>query len=146
REQDRPRAGPPEAGEDTLGRGQAPAPGEDAAAQQPEQRLDAGPGPGPGPRPAAAGAPKPDNARPNRELKVQGDTDLRRRRRALGPPASGGLAPGHGVLISLDPLPDVRVSDLRSALETQLHQAAGGTLRVVPGRRVKQVPAAREEA
>ncbi|XP_037348508.1 putative sodium-coupled neutral amino acid transporter 10 isoform X2 [Talpa occidentalis] len=134
------RGGRPLDRKDALGGDQAPAAGEDAAVQEPEQRPDAGPGP----RPAVAGAPKPDNARPNRELKVQGDADLRRRRRAAAPPAGGGPALEDSVLISLDPLPGVQLSDLRSALEAQLHQAAGGTLRVVHGRRVKQAPALEE--
>ncbi|EPY84620.1 hypothetical protein CB1_000462001 [Camelus ferus] len=59
--------------------------------------------------------------------------------------AEGGPAPNDGVVISFNPLPDVQVSDLRSALEAQLHQAAGGALRVVQGRQIKQLPGALEE-
>lgn len=89
-----------------------------------------------GPRP---GAQKLDNAKPNRELKVQAGSDLRRRRRDAAPAQDG-------LLVGLHPLPQAHVSDLRSALETQLHQAAGGALRVVHGRQVKQMPTGLEEA
>ena len=63
----------------------------------------------------------------------------------MAPRAEAGPAPKDGVIISFNPLPDVQVNDLRSALETQLHQAAGGALRVVPGRQIKQLPRALEE-
>ncbi|XP_059762549.1 putative sodium-coupled neutral amino acid transporter 10 isoform X6 [Balaenoptera ricei] len=118
-----------------------PAPREDAAIQEPEQRPD----PELGPKPAMLGDQKPDNAKPNRDLKVQAGSDLRRRRRDVAPRADVGPAPKDGVIISFNPLPDVQVNDLRSALETQLHQAAGGALRVVPGRQIKQLPGALEE-
>ncbi|KAM9044886.1 solute carrier family 38 member 10 isoform 4-T4 [Megaptera novaeangliae] len=118
-----------------------PAPREDAAIQEPEQRPD----PELGPKPAMLGDQKPDNAKPNRDLKVQAGSDLRRRRRDVAPRADAGPAPKDGVIISFNPLPDVQVNDLRSALETQLHQAAGGALRVVPGRQIKQLPGALEE-
>ncbi|XP_068387826.1 solute carrier family 38 member 10 isoform X7 [Eschrichtius robustus] len=118
-----------------------PAPREDAAIQEPEQRPD----PELGPKPAMLGDQKPDNAKPNRDLKVQAGSDLRRRRRDVAPRAEAGPAPKDGVIISFNPLPDVQVNDLRSALETQLHQAAGGALRVVPGRQIKQLPGALEE-
>ncbi|XP_060027773.1 putative sodium-coupled neutral amino acid transporter 10 isoform X2 [Erinaceus europaeus] len=116
-----------------------PAPEGDIAIPEPGQRLSSELGP-------QAGLPvaqKPDHAKPNRELKVQAGSDLRRRRRDTAP-EEGALPPKDGVLISLHPLPDVQLNDLRSALETQLHQAAGGALRVVPGRQVKQT--ALEEA
>ncbi|XP_026936786.1 solute carrier family 38 member 10 isoform X2 [Sagmatias obliquidens] len=118
-----------------------PAPREDAAIQEPEQRLD----PELGPKPAMLGDQKPDNAKPNRDLKVQAGSDLRRRRRDVAPRAEAGPAPKDRVIISFNPLPAVQVSDLRSALETQLHQAAGGALRVVPGRQIKQLLGALEE-
>ncbi|XP_058902403.1 solute carrier family 38 member 10 isoform X3 [Kogia breviceps] len=114
---------------------------EHAAIQEPEQRPD----PELGPKPAMLGDQKPDNAKPNRDLKVQAGSDLRRRRRDVAPRAEVGPAPKDGVIINFNPLPDVQVSDLRSALETQLHQAAGGALRVVPGRQIKQLPGALEE-
>ncbi|XP_054987720.1 putative sodium-coupled neutral amino acid transporter 10 isoform X2 [Sorex araneus] len=93
--------------------------------------------PEPGPRP---GAQKPDNAKPNRELKVQAGSDLRRRRRDAGP------AQEEGALLGFHPLPQAHLSDLRGALETQLHQAAGSALRVVHGRQVKQMPTGLKEA
>uniref|UniRef100_E1BF27 Solute carrier family 38 member 10 n=1 Tax=Bos taurus TaxID=9913 RepID=E1BF27_BOVIN len=123
------------------GREHVPAPWENTAGQEPEQRPD----PELGPKPAIPGDQKPDNAKPNRDLKVQAGSDLRRRRRDVAPLAEAGLAPKDGVIISFNSLPEVQVNDLRSALETQLHQAAGGALRVVPGRQIKQLPGALEE-
>ncbi|XP_046531315.1 putative sodium-coupled neutral amino acid transporter 10 isoform X2 [Equus quagga] len=130
-----------EVGQKTLGRDHVPAPGEDTAVQEPEQRPD----PELGPKPAVPGAQKPDNAKPNRDLKVQAGSDLRRRRREVAPLAEAGPASKDRVIISFNPLPDVQVSDLRSALENQLHQAAGGALRVVHSRQIKQLPLALEE-
>ncbi|XP_014644841.1 PREDICTED: putative sodium-coupled neutral amino acid transporter 10 [Ceratotherium simum simum] len=129
----------PEAGKKTLGGDHHL--GEDAAVQEPEQRPD----PDLGPKLAVPGAQKPDNAKPNRDLKVQAGSDLRRRRRDVAPLAEVGPASKDGVIISFNPLPDVPVNDLRSALETQLHQAAGGALRVVHSRQIKQLPQALEE-
>ncbi|VCW68362.1 unnamed protein product [Gulo gulo] len=112
--------------------------GEDTAVQEPERRQDPDPGPVPG-------AQKLDHAKANRDLKVQAGSDLRRRRRDVAPGAGGDPAPRDRVIISFNPLPDVQVSDLRRALETQLHQAAGGALWVVHGRQVKQLVGAPEE-
>ncbi|MBZ3891756.1 Vacuolar amino acid transporter 2 [Sciurus carolinensis] len=125
----------------------APAPheqlraGEDIVVQEPKQRPD----PEPGPRVAAPGAEKPDNAKPNRDLKLQAGSDLRRRRRDLASHPEEP-APKDGVIISFNPLPDVQVNDLRSALDAQLRQAAGAALQVVHSRQIKQVPGALEEA
>ncbi|KAM4844051.1 solute carrier family 38 member 10 isoform 2-T2 [Thomomys bottae] len=115
---------------------------EDATLQEPIRRLD----PEPGPRRAAPGGQKPDNAKPNRDLKVQAGADLRRRRRDLAPGPAGKPAPQDGVVINFNPLPDVQVNDLRGALDTQLRQAAGAALQVVRSRQVKQLPGALEEA
>ncbi|XP_062936965.1 solute carrier family 38 member 10 isoform X2 [Cynocephalus volans] len=141
-------AGQPEAVKEAHGGEHAPAPpgqpraGEDATEQEPKQRPDSVLGP----RPAVPGAQKPDNAKPNRDLKLQAGSDLRRRRRDLAARAEGGLALKDGVVISLHPLPDVRLNDLRSALDAQLRQAAGGALQVVHSRQIKHLPGAREEA
>lgn len=123
------------------GREHVPAPREDTAGQEPKQRPD----PELGPKPAIPGDQKLDNAKPNRDLKVQAGSDLRRRRRDVAPLAEAGMAAKDGVIISFNSLHDVQVNDLRSALETQLHQAAGGALRVVPGRQIKQLPGTLEE-
>ncbi|XP_059006129.1 putative sodium-coupled neutral amino acid transporter 10 isoform X6 [Mustela lutreola] len=112
--------------------------GEDTAVQEPERRQNPDPGPIPG-------AQKLDHAKANRDLKVQAGSDLRRRRRDVAPGAGGDPAPRDRVIISFNPLPDVQVNDLRRALETQLHQAAGGALWVVHGRQVKQLVGAPEE-
>ncbi|XP_039715512.1 solute carrier family 38 member 10 isoform X1 [Pteropus medius] len=129
-------------GGDHLGGDNEPAPREDAPVLEPDQR----PNPELGPKQAIPGAQKPDLAKPNRDLKVQAGSDLRRRRRDVAPRADGGLASDDGVIISFNSLPDVQVNDLRSALDTQLRQAAGGALHVVHSRQIKQLPGIPEEA
>lgn len=97
--------------------------------------------PEPGPRPAFPDPQRSENGKPSRELKVQVDSDLRRRRDTV--PAQEEVP-----LLGFQPLPGAQGSDLRSALETQLHQAAGGVggaLRVLSGRQVKQANTALEE-
>ncbi|XP_014383876.1 PREDICTED: putative sodium-coupled neutral amino acid transporter 10, partial [Myotis brandtii] len=98
--------GHPEAKKEALGGDHVPAPRQDAAAQEPEQKPD----PELGPQQAVPGAQKLDNVKPNRDLKVQVGADLRRRRRDVAP-VDEGPVPNEGVIISFDSLHDVRVSD-----------------------------------
>ncbi|NXQ62856.1 AVT6B protein, partial [Anthoscopus minutus] len=116
------------------------------------------------PGPQDAPAPKPENGaaaprdpqqpehdvKPNRDLKLQGGLDLRRRRRDLLPPdleedgdedgeEEAAAAGAGGVLIGLNPLPDVKVNDLRSALETRLSRVAEGAQHLVRSRHIQQV-------
>lgn len=113
-----------------------------AAIQEAKQRPD----PNSGPKLAVPGGQKPENAKPNRDLKVQAGSDLRRRRRDLASRPEQELAPKDGVIISFNSLPDVQVNDLRSALDTQLRQAAGAALQVVHSRQIKQLSGDLEEA
>ncbi|XP_052615800.1 putative sodium-coupled neutral amino acid transporter 10 isoform X4 [Peromyscus californicus insignis] len=104
------------------------------------------PDPNSGPRRAVPGGQKPENAKPNRDLKVQAGSDLRRRRRDLASHPEQELAPKDGVIISFNSLPNVQGNDLRGALDTQLRQAAGAALQVVHSRQIKQLPGDLEEA
>lgn len=137
----RAQGGHPEAKKEALGGDHVPAPRQDAAIQAPEQKPD----PELRPQQAVPGAQKLDNVKPNRDLKVQVGADLRRRRRDVAP-VDEGPVPNEGVVIHFDPLPDVRVGDLRSALDAQLRRAAGGALRVGHSRQLKELPGAPEEA
>lgn len=137
----RAQGGHPEAKKEALGGDHVPVPRQDAAIQTPEQKPD----PELGPQQAVPGAQELDNVKPNRDLKVQVGADLRRRRRDAAP-ADEGLVSHEGVAVHLDPLPNVRVGDLRSALDARLRQAAGGALQVGHSRQLQELPGAPEEA
>lgn len=80
-----------------------------------------------------------DEARPqgsHEKVRDQGDTDLRRRRRALGPREAGGPLEDNGVprgVPGLEPLLELGGSDLHAALEQQLLAGA-----MVHSRQIKQ--------
>lgn len=133
--------GHPEAKKEALGGDHVPAPRQDDTAQEPKQKPD----PELGPQQAVPGAQKLDNVKPNRDLKVQVGADLRRRRRDVAP-VDEGLVSNEGVIVSFDSLHNVQVGDLRSALDAQLRQAAGGALRVGHSRQLRELPGAPEEA
>ncbi|XP_078510324.1 solute carrier family 38 member 10 isoform X2 [Lissotriton helveticus] len=85
-----------------------------------------------------------EQIKPNRDLKLQNEVELRRRRRALPNSEKSGNVDDTS-LIHLNPIPDVKVDGLRSALEQSLHQAAEGAIHLIHSRQLKQIRASENE-
>ncbi|XP_075072991.1 solute carrier family 38 member 10 isoform X2 [Mixophyes fleayi] len=81
----------------------------------------------------------PDNeqGKPNKDLKLQNDLDLRRKKRDLGNEEYMQKDGAH--IIVFNHAPNPRVNDLHTALETHLNAAAEARLHVVHSRQIKQV-------
>uniref|UniRef100_A0A4W3K261 Amino acid transporter transmembrane domain-containing protein n=1 Tax=Callorhinchus milii TaxID=7868 RepID=A0A4W3K261_CALMI len=70
-----------------------------------------------------------------KDLKLDGAADLRRRKRDIR------LNENYEdkMIIDLNPVPNLKMDNLRGALEVQFNPVAGGSLHVVQGRNIKQV-------
>ncbi|XP_066443051.1 solute carrier family 38 member 10 isoform X1 [Eleutherodactylus coqui] len=78
-----------------------------------------------------------DKGKPNRDLKLQDDLDLRRRKRDLQIEEQMEKDGTH--IIGFNHAPNPRINDLHAALETHLNAAAEASLQAVYSRQIKQV-------
>ncbi|XP_072882227.1 putative sodium-coupled neutral amino acid transporter 10 [Hemitrygon akajei] len=86
------------------------------------------------------------NGEPYKDLKVDGDGDLRRKKRDLRSQMDEGYQDnGDKLIINLDPVPNFKTDNLRGALENQLKQVAGGSFQIVQIRKMKQVTSAESD-
>ncbi|XP_030064431.1 solute carrier family 38 member 10 isoform X2 [Microcaecilia unicolor] len=83
-----------------------------------------------------------EQLKPIRDLKEQ--NGLRRRKRRSVMMEDRGEE--DGMIISLQPMPNMKVNELHRALEMQLNQVAEGSLHVIQSRHIKQLPVAEEDA
>uniref|UniRef100_UPI00398F7421 putative sodium-coupled neutral amino acid transporter 10 n=1 Tax=Pristiophorus japonicus TaxID=55135 RepID=UPI00398F7421 len=84
--------------------------------------------------------PSQKNGEPYKDLKLDGGGDLRRRKRDLRSSMDESYQDDDGkLIISLDPVPNFKTDNLRSALESQLKQGAGASFQIVQSRKIKQV-------
>ncbi|XP_067860232.1 putative sodium-coupled neutral amino acid transporter 10 isoform X2 [Heptranchias perlo] len=84
--------------------------------------------------------PSQKNGEPYKDLKLDGGGDLRRRKRDLRSSMDESDQEDDGkLIISLDPVPNFKTDNLRSALESHLKQVAGASFQIVQSRKIKQV-------
>ncbi|XP_078081700.1 putative sodium-coupled neutral amino acid transporter 10 [Mustelus asterias] len=84
--------------------------------------------------------PSQKNGEPYKDLKLDGGGDLRRRKRDLRSSMDESQQDDSGrLIISLDPVPNFKTDNLRSALESQLKQVGGASFQIVQSRKIKQV-------
>ncbi|XP_078427145.1 putative sodium-coupled neutral amino acid transporter 10 [Cetorhinus maximus] len=84
--------------------------------------------------------PSQKDGEPYKDLKLDGGGDLRRRKRDLRSSMDESYQDDSGkLIISLDPVPNFKTDNLRSALESQLKQVAGASFQIVQSRQIKQV-------
>ncbi|XP_041432457.1 putative sodium-coupled neutral amino acid transporter 10 [Xenopus laevis] len=77
-----------------------------------------------------------DEGKQNRDLKAQNDMDLRRKKRDVSKVEQENDG---AQIISFHPVPNLKVNDLRGALEARLNQMVDGGLQVVQSRQIKQL-------
>ncbi|XP_043570702.1 putative sodium-coupled neutral amino acid transporter 10 isoform X2 [Chiloscyllium plagiosum] len=84
--------------------------------------------------------PSQKNGEPYKDLKVDGGGDLRRKKRDLrSSMAESYQSDNDKLIISLDPVPNFKTDNLRSALESQIKQVAGASFQIIQSRKIKQV-------
>ncbi|XP_053562732.1 putative sodium-coupled neutral amino acid transporter 10 isoform X2 [Bombina bombina] len=81
-------------------------------------------------------APEHDQGKQNKDLKLQNDLDLKRRKRDV---AEENVEGDGAQIISFHPVPNLKMDNLRGALETRLNQVAEAGLQVIHSRQIKQL-------
>ncbi|XP_048410801.1 putative sodium-coupled neutral amino acid transporter 10 isoform X2 [Stegostoma tigrinum] len=84
--------------------------------------------------------PSQKDGEPYKDLKLDGGGDLRRKKRDLRSSMDESYQSDSGkLIISLDPVPNFKTDNLRSALESQLKQVAGASFQIIQSRKIKQL-------
>ncbi|XP_029455081.1 LOW QUALITY PROTEIN: putative sodium-coupled neutral amino acid transporter 10 [Rhinatrema bivittatum] len=86
---------------------------------------------------------KDEQIKPLRDLKLQNDLDMPRRKRRSAMLEDGGEE--DGMIINFQHVPNVKMNEMQHALETRLNQAAEGALQVIQSRHIKQLPVVEED-